>query len=244
MTDYVQRDYFNKNAAEWLRAKATSRTYVIKARALDRFLGLCSARCVVEFLCDKPLGQTWLEVGAGNGGLAGLLSQRDRVFIATDIAEEMMKRSGEAWGVHRFVADVYELRKFMSQALGHDGVHCVYGNDVLHHLDRPVDALKACRDVMFAGGRIAFIEPNPYHVINLKHCGEEHEQRLWMGTRARLEGWMKAAGFYGVTSEYLPIYLPANLPAAVSVVERAAHVLLPERIKKYTAGTIMVRGIR
>jgi SAM-dependent methyltransferase len=109
----------------------------------------------------------------------------------------------------------------------------ICGVDIIHHLNRPVRAMRCWRKFVKPGGRLVFFESNAWNpVLRLRMLKRPEEARFKFNTRANLTGWMKEAGWSSGMAEYVPLYLPNGpqfLWPTINQIERAAHRLIAPR---------------
>jgi SAM-dependent methyltransferase len=110
----------------------------------------------ISWFCDV-LGieesSSLLDVGAGTGMFTYWWSQRLESVRGLELSENMIARSAVPDLLQ--VGDVYDI------PFPDDSVDFVFSASLLHHLERPVDALREMRRVARRG--VAVIEPNRNH---------------------------------------------------------------------------------
>jgi SAM-dependent methyltransferase len=94
-----------------------------------------------------------LDVGAGTGMFTYWWSQHTSAVTGLELSENMIERSAVPDLLQ--VGDAYEL------PFADDSFDIVFAASLLHHLERPVDALKEMRRVARRG--VAICEPNRNH---------------------------------------------------------------------------------
>jgi len=94
-----------------------------------------------------------LDVGAGTGMFTYWWSQRMQTVTGLELSENMIERSAVSELLQ--VGDVYDI------PFPDDSFDIVFSASLLHHLERPVDALREMRRVARRG--VAVCEPNRNH---------------------------------------------------------------------------------
>jgi SAM-dependent methyltransferase len=89
----------------------------------------------------------------------------------------------------------------------------VCGVDLIHHLNRPVQAMLCWRKIVKPSGRVVFFESNAWNpVLRLRMLNRPQEARYKFNMQANLTGSMREAGWSGVMVEYTPT-LSSERPA-------------------------------
>jgi len=138
-----------------------------------------------------PRGLRVVDVGTGSGALLPLLAAAADEVEAVDHSASLLARARRRCrdagcrNVRFHEADVRELPF-------DDGTFdAAYSSMVLHHLPRPVDALRELARVVRPGGSVVVVEFSRH---NLTWMREELAHR-WLGfDRDELEGWLVSAG--------------------------------------------------
>ncbi len=110
----------------------------------------------IDWFCETlAIGadDTLLDVGAGTGLFTYWWSQRLHHVTGLELSENMIERSAVPELLQ--VGDAYDL------PFPDDSFDVVFSGSLLHHLERPVDALREMRRVARSG--VAVIEPNRNH---------------------------------------------------------------------------------
>ena len=166
-------------------------------------------------------GQRVLDVGCGDGTYTVELYDRGApAFVqGIDPAEAAIEAARKAAGTRRMefcVGSAYEL-PYDSQSFD---VAQLRG--VLHHMDRPVDAI---REALRVAGRIVVIEPNGYSPI-LKLIERVSRYHRAHGEKSypphRLRKWIEGLGgevTAGLFVGLVPMFAPDAMARALKIVE-------------------------
>lgn len=110
----------------------------------------------IDWFCETlAIGPdaTLLDVGAGTGMFTYWWSRRLRHVTGLELSENMIERSA--------VPDLLQVGDAYDLPFPDDAFDIVFSGSLLHHLERPVDALREMRRVARTG--VAVIEPNRNH---------------------------------------------------------------------------------
>jgi SAM-dependent methyltransferase len=211
----VQRSHYDGFVDEYDREGAQrARGYVRKARILRE--ALAGVRGPV------------LEVGAGTGLVSALLAPTLPVekYTALELSPAMLEAARARAGGPKMDFVSADAMDTGLPAESYEAVICV---DVLHHLGRPVDAMREWFRLVKPGGRLALLEANAFNPANRAYLGVEFELRVFLNTDENLRTWATTAGWQDARVEPTPSYTPSG-PAALSgvldLVDRVA-VKLP-----------------
>ncbi len=175
-----------------LLARAPNRAFQRKAKIILGSLG-ASSRC--------------LEIGAGSGLLTFFMVNHSESYVACDLSPAMLKKGADRVRDDRIKwveADLQDL-PFVDNEFD-----SVFGTDIIHHLDNPVEALKEVRRVTASGSNIVILESNALNPLNLRNLGVEHEVRSFLNTRKNLHHWFEEAGWSDVQVRPTPTFTPAG----------------------------------
>ncbi|HEV8549167.1 MAG TPA: class I SAM-dependent methyltransferase [Polyangiaceae bacterium] len=143
-----QRTYFKRKGRGNVRLEPTESPYV--QRHLNHTL---------RALALKPEA-TILEVGAGLGRFTSLLLGRKLAVTACDLSPELLAHLVERHpGVATLACDVAEVAERTPARFD-----AVVGFFMLHHLSDLDGVFRGLSRVLLPGGRVAFCEPNAYHL--------------------------------------------------------------------------------
>jgi SAM-dependent methyltransferase len=199
----LQRQYYDANVGEYERERRLRlRAYARKARIL--------AGALQGTALDRVL-----EVGAGSGLVTHLLAPvlHARQYVALDLSLAMLQAAG---GRCRLPTVGFIAGDARATGLAGGRFDAIVGVDVVHHMPDPVAALRECRRLARSGARLALLETNPYHPVNLAFIGVEHELRLFMNSQANLRAWAGEAGWRNVRLDPTPTATPSG-PRALAL---------------------------
>lgn len=201
----VQRDHYDGFVSEYDQEGAR------RARGYER-----KARILAEALRDVrgPV----LEIGAGTGLVTGLLAPQLRAerYVALELSPAMLDAARARVRDPRMSFVNGDAMDTKLEPETFEAVLCV---DVLHHLGRPVDALREWLRITRPGGRLVLLEANAYNPANRAYLGVEFELRLFLNTDENLRAWAVEAGWSDVRVEPTPSYTPSGPRALASVLD-------------------------
>jgi len=114
---------------------------------------------VLSLAGDVSGGSRVLDIGCGNGGLAGEFLRRGCVVVGVDLSDSGIAQARKAHPEGRF--EVLEADEAVAQKLGEDGFDLVVSTEVIEHLYRPAGLLAGAFAALRPGGR--FVCSTPYH---------------------------------------------------------------------------------
>jgi SAM-dependent methyltransferase len=107
---------------------------------------------------SRWVGRRVLEVGSGIGNMSQFLVDRDRVVL-TDTDEFYREQLQSRFGEKPNVSITELILPAVSEELAGDGFDTVVCLNVLEHIERDVDSLRAIRDVLIPGGLLVLLVP-------------------------------------------------------------------------------------
>ncbi len=145
-----QKDYFSKSIKSTMIPRVTP--YV--TRQVDRLV-----RCA-----EIREGDRVLDLGCGMGKYTLEMARRGIRVEGLDLSPFLLQKFREYDG-GRFNVPLYEsdMIRFPAELAGMFDV--VVGFFVLHHVHDIDACFGACRDLLKPGGRLVFLEPNPYNLL-------------------------------------------------------------------------------
>lgn len=163
-----------------------------RARGLAGLIRSREQRAVFDLL-GAGAAETVLDVGCGDGAVAGRLVQRGAAVVSVDLSIAMA-RLARGQGARAVVADMAALG-FKPRF---DWVACI---GALEFVPRPEIALRGFARCLKPGGHLVLLFPrrNALGVgLWLYHLRNRLRIRLW--SRAALSGWLAEAGFEPVSA--------------------------------------------
>jgi len=201
---------------------------------------------VIGALDLKP-GSRVLEIGAGMGRHAQLMSERGIQVVATDLSSVLIEKLKEQTGaadIEAFVSDISELAQQTTERFDF-----AVGYFMLHHLLDLESAFRDLRAVLRPGARVAFCEPNAYHLPFYVQIALSRTI-TWKGDRgilnmrpSKLFPAMEAAGFVEMRCERFGFFPPLVANTKIGrVCERgleAVRLLEPIRAFQIFSATVV-----
>jgi 2-polyprenyl-3-methyl-5-hydroxy-6-metoxy-1,4-benzoquinol methylase len=161
---------------------------------------------VMAMAGDVRPGTRVLDVGCGNGHIAGHFLQRGCSVVGLDLGEEGIRIAREAFPQGRF--EVLAADERVLQNLGEAPFDLVISTEVVEHLYDPRAYARGCFAACRPGGR--FVCSTPYHgylknlMIALAGKWDTHANPLWDGghiklwSRATLSALLRETGFQDI----------------------------------------------
>src|SRR3569623_845702 len=201
----VQRAHYDGFVNEYdAEGARRARGYVRKARILREAL--------------EGVRGPVLEFGAGTVLVtARLAPARDGVrYPALELSPTMLEaaraRAGGP-GMEFLQADAMDTK------LPAETVEAIFCVDVVHHLGRPVDAMREWLRLVQPGGRLVLLEANAFNLMNRAYLGVEFELRVFLNTDENLRAWATEAGWADAKVMPTPTYTPSGPPALARVLD-------------------------
>ena len=144
-----------------------------------------------------------LDVGCGNGFLAGRFLQRGYKVVGLDLSEEGIAIARKTYPAARF--EVFPADEHVLENLNEAPFDLVVSTEVVEHLYAPRPFVQGCYSALRPGGR--FICSTPYHgymknlALSLMGKWDAHANPLWDGghikmwSRRTLFQLLAASGF-------------------------------------------------
>ncbi len=138
-------------------------------------------------------GETAADIGAGTGFVTEGLIQKGLKVLAIDQSEEMLEE------MKRKFADAKSVEYHVGEAeklpVPDDTVDYTFANMYLHHVERPLEAIKEMVRILKPGGKLVITDMDEHRFDFLV---KEHHDR-WMGfKREDVSQWLMEAGLKDV----------------------------------------------
>lgn len=135
------------------------------------------------------------DLGAGEGTISQLMSQRAKKVIAIDNSEKMVEFGSELARKHGIDNLEYRLGDIEDVPIRAGTVDLAFLSQALHHATHPERAIAEARRILKPGGRIAVLDLNRHHFEEAREMYAD----LWLGfTELEMEKYLKAAPFRNV----------------------------------------------
>lgn len=180
-----------------------------------------------EIAAMIPHGQDILDVGAGDGILAGLLLKGAKTLTALDISVKRIKRCAETYKEgHFIVADAEEL------PFRRGIFDCIVASEIIEHLIEPERFLLSSHHVLKRGGSLIISTPSAlFYENNLKEILKD--QHLHTFSPGRLKRLLKSSGFKPLQTVGLGFKLRLKIPEPLSLLPRLLYaIILRKRPKR------------
>jgi len=145
---------------------------------------------VLRAVRDLPVGPGLrvLDVGCGNGYLAGVFADQGCSVVGIDLSETGIAQARAAYPKVRF--EILPADDMLLKHLGEPAFDVVVSTEVVEHLYDPQAFVRGCRDALKMGGR--FVCSTPYHgylknlAISQAGVWDTHANPLWDGGHIKL----------------------------------------------------------
>ncbi len=175
----TMRRYFDELAGKFGRQYVPGRSWKGIAEAL---LKLMPALVIAD-------------LGAGEGTISQLMSQRAKKVIAVDNSEKMVEFGRELARRHGISNLEYRLGDLEDVPIRTATVDLAFLSQALHHAQHPERAVAEAWRILKPGGRIAVLDLNRHHFEEAREMYAD----LWLGfTELEMEKYLKAALFKNV----------------------------------------------
>jgi ArsR family transcriptional regulator len=135
------------------------------------------------------------DLGAGEGTISQLMSQRAKKVIAIDNSEKMVEFGSELARRHGISNLEYRLGDLEDVPIRTGTVDLAFLSQALHHAQHPERAIAEAWRILKPGGRIAVLDLNRHHFEEAREMYAD----LWLGfTELEMEKYLKAAPFKNV----------------------------------------------
>jgi ArsR family transcriptional regulator len=135
------------------------------------------------------------DLGAGEGTISQLMSQRAKRVIAIDNSEKMVEFGSELARKHGIDNLEYRLGDIEDVPIRTGTVDLAFLSQALHHAPHPERAIAEAWRILKPGGRIAVLDLNRHHFEEAREMYAD----LWLGfTELEIEKYLKGAAFKNV----------------------------------------------
>src|ERR1700722_2497702 len=135
------------------------------------------------------------DLGAGEGTISQLMTQRAKRVIAVDNSEKMVEFGAELARKHGIGNMEYRLGELEDVPIRSGTVDLAFLSQALHHARHPQRAVEEARRILKPGGRIAVLDLNRHHFEEAREMYAD----VWLGfTELELERYLKGGGFKNV----------------------------------------------
>src|SRR5579883_699527 len=147
------------------------------------------------------------DLGAGEGTISQMMSQRAKRVIAIDNSEKMVEFGSELARKHGIDNLEYRLGDIEDVPIRTGTVDLAFLSQALHHAPHPEKAIAEAWRILKPGGRIAVLDLNRHHFEEAREMYAD----LWLGfTELEIEKYLKAAPFKNV--ETAVVYREPDAP--------------------------------
>jgi 2-polyprenyl-3-methyl-5-hydroxy-6-metoxy-1,4-benzoquinol methylase len=164
-----------------------------------------------------------LETGCGFGRLTIPLLETGAKVTGLDIVDgsfEFLRSKVDKLGLGQNFAT---LKSSMEMLPGNGEYDLIIGRGVLHHIDDPAVAFASIFEALKPGGRVAFLDPNPFQLAWLAlvllhpNLSFEMEKNLWRGTPGTIKKIFNEQNFINFNSKFagfLPPLIADKFPSS------------------------------
>ena len=153
-----------------------------------------------------------LEVGCGTGLLTQKVAEilPNITILATDGYQTMLNIAQKRLAKYRnIVCGLYDVSLPPPTQSIYNQIDIVFGADIIHHIERPVNALANWKKIVKKNGILLFLECNPANpIMYYRHYNKKEEERMFLNNRKNLTKWLSEAGWKNICIENMPTYLP------------------------------------
>jgi len=167
-----------------------------------------------------PLGRDILDVGAGDGVLAGLLLKDAKTLTALDISIKRIKRCAETYGNGRFIVGDAEELPFKRESFD-----CIVASELIEHLIEPERFLLSSHHVLKKGGTLIISTPSAlFYENNLIEILKD--QHLHTFSLRKLKRLLKKMGFKFIDVIGIGFKLRVRIPKPLAVLPRIFYAII------------------
>jgi ArsR family transcriptional regulator len=135
------------------------------------------------------------DLGAGEGTISQLMSQRAKKVIAIDNSEKMVEFGSELARTHGIANLEYRLGDIEDVPIRSGTIDLAFLSQALHHAPHPEKAIAEAWRILKPGGRVAVLDLNRHHFEEAREMYAD----LWLGfTELEVEKYLKGAPFKNV----------------------------------------------
>ena len=135
------------------------------------------------------------DLGAGEGTISQLMSQRAKKVIAVDNSEKMVEVGAELARRNGIANLEFRLGDLEDVPIRNGTVDLAFLSQALHHAVHPEKAVAEAWRILKPGGRIAILDLNRHHFEEAREMYAD----LWLGfTEIEIEKYLKGASFRNV----------------------------------------------
>ncbi len=184
--------YFNTVASQWNQMRSVYFDEMLKKEVVQKE---AIERSVI------------VDLGAGTGFLTLELAQRAELVFALDQSKNMLAELNQiAQLSHK--TNIYPIvSKMTAIPLFDESVDFVFSNMALHHVEKPLFALKEAHRILKKGGKLILSDVASHDGTWAK----EEMFDVWLGfSENQLNQWLKEAGYQAWQIEMLPFKAKAT----------------------------------
>ena len=173
------KKYFNEVAHKWDEMRESFFSEEVRERAFS--------------MAGVKAGETAADIGAGTGFVTEGLIQKGLKVLAIDQSEEMLEE------MKRKFADAKSVKYHVGEAgklpVPDNTVDYTFANMYLHHVERPLEAIKEMVRILKPGGKLVITDMDEHRFDFL--VKEHHDH--WMGfKREDISHWLMEASLKDV----------------------------------------------
>lgn len=128
-------------------------------------------------------------------------------YVACDLSPAMLRKGADRVRDAQIKWVEADLRNL---PFANSEFDSVFGTDIIHHPDDPVEALKEVLRVTASGSNIVVLESNALNPLNPRNIGVELEVRSFLNTQRNLHRWFEEAGWSDVQVRPTSTFTPAG----------------------------------